>query len=116
MAVSPPAAALNQPHDALAPTDIGARPGQVSSHVEPPEQFSEQLPVHVMWHVAPPEQSTLALSPTVISHDDVPVHFRLHDLPHDPLQSFASPRRDALHVSCTAPSLHTTRRMNGLCS
>jgi hypothetical protein len=57
-------------------------------HVEPPEQFTEQLPSHVMLHVAPPEQSTLALGPTVIVHIDVPVHFRLHDEPHEPLQSF----------------------------
>lgn len=57
-------------------------------HVEPPEQLSEQLPSHVMWHVAPPEQSTLALGPTVIAHIDDPVHLRLHDEPHAPLQSF----------------------------
>ena len=41
-----------------------------------------------MWHVAPPEQSTLALLPTVMSHVDVPVHLRLHDSPHSPVQSF----------------------------
>lgn len=57
-------------------------------HVDPPPQFTEQVPVHVMWHVAPPEQSTLALLPTVIVHIDVPVHFRLHESPHEPLQSF----------------------------
>ncbi len=56
-------------------------------HVEPPPQFTEQLPVHVMWQVAPPEQSTLALAPTVIVHIDVPVHLRLHESPHEPLQS-----------------------------
>ena len=44
--------------------------------------------MHVMWHVAPPEQSTLALAPTVIVHADVPVHLRLHESPHVPLQSF----------------------------
>ncbi len=60
----------------------------MSWHVEPPPQLTEQLPVHVMWHVAPPEQSTLALGPTVIEHDDVPVHLRLHDEPHAPVQSF----------------------------
>jgi len=57
-------------------------------HVEPPEQFNEQLPSQVMWQVAPPEQSTLALGPTVIEHVDVPVHLRLHDELHEPLQSF----------------------------
>lgn len=41
-----------------------------------------------MWHVAPPEQSTLALGPTVIVHAEVPVHLRLHELPHSPMQSF----------------------------
>lgn len=40
-----------------------------------------------MWHVAPPEQSTLALAPTVIVHVEVPVHLRLHESPHAPLQS-----------------------------
>ena len=41
-----------------------------------------------MWQVAPPEQSTLALAPTVIAHVDDPVHLRLHDAPHEPMQSF----------------------------
>ena len=63
-------------------------PGHASVQVEPPPQFTEQLPVHVMWQVAPPEQSTLALLPTVIVHIEVPVHLRLHESPHDPLQSF----------------------------
>jgi len=56
--------------------------------VEPPPQLTEHEPVHVMWQVAPPEQSTLALVPTVIVHIDVPVHLRLHESPHEPLQSF----------------------------
>ncbi len=63
-------------------------PGHASSHVEPPPQLTEQLPVHVMWQVAPPEQSTLALGPTVIVHEEVPVHLRLHDEPQAPVQSF----------------------------
>lgn len=63
-------------------------PGHCRSQVEPPPQSTEQLPVHVMWQVAPPEQSTLALGPTVIVHDEVPVHLRLHELPHSPMQSF----------------------------
>ncbi len=57
-------------------------------HVDPPPQSTEQLPVHVIWQVAPPEQSTLALGPTVIEHDEVPVHLRLHDEPQAPVQSF----------------------------
>lgn len=44
--------------------------------------------MHVMWQVAPPEQSTLALAPTVIAQVDEPVHLRLHESPHEPLQSF----------------------------
>ncbi len=40
-----------------------------------------------MWQVAPPEQSTLALLPTVIVHAEVPVHLRLHESPHAPVQS-----------------------------
>ncbi len=57
-------------------------------HVDPPPQSTEQLPVHVIWQVAPPEQSTLPLGPTVIVHDDVPLHLRLHDGPHSPVHSF----------------------------
>jgi hypothetical protein len=60
----------------------------LSVQVEPPLQLSEQLPVHAMWHVAPPEQSTLPLGPTVMSQTDWPVHWRLHDDPHSPVQSF----------------------------
>jgi len=67
--------------------DIAAAPGHARSQVEPPEQFTEQLPVHVMWQVAPPEQSTLALVPTVIVQSDWPVHLRLHDSPHWPLHT-----------------------------
>jgi hypothetical protein len=72
----------------VVPIDIAAPPGHANVHVEPPEQFSEQLPSHVMWQVAPLEQSTLALAPTVIVHIEDPVHLRLHDAPHEPLQSF----------------------------
>lgn len=79
----------DQPQEPCAPIVFGPlSPGQVRSHVEPPPQSTEQLPVHVMWHVAPPEQSTLALGPTVIVHAEVPVHLRLHELPHSPMQSF----------------------------
>jgi hypothetical protein len=72
----------------LAPIDMAVEPGHASVHVDPPEQFIEQLPSHVMWQVAPPEQSTLALAPTVIVQVEVPVHLRLHDEPHEPEHSF----------------------------
>jgi hypothetical protein len=58
-----------------------------SSQFAPVLQLSEHAPVQLIWHVAPPEQSTLALGPTVMSHDAVPAHLRLHDEPHDPVQS-----------------------------
>ena len=49
--------------------------------------------MHVILHVAPPEQSTLLLGPTAMLHADAePVHFKLHDSPHDPLQSFVFPQ------------------------
>jgi hypothetical protein len=78
-----------QPQLPEAPIDLGAlSPGHCRSQVEPPLQLSEQLPTHVMWQVAPPEQSTLALVPTVMSQVDVPVHLRLHEAPHSPVQAF----------------------------
>ena len=72
-----------------APIDFGELSlGHWRSQVDPPPQLSEQLPTHLMWQVAPPEQSTLALLPTVIAQVDDPVHLRLHDSPHWPVQSF----------------------------
>jgi hypothetical protein len=58
-----------------------------SSQFAPVAQLNEHEPVQLIWHVAPPEQSTLALGPTVMSHDAVPAHLRLHDEPHEPAQS-----------------------------
>jgi len=72
----------------VAPIDFGALSlGHCRSQVEPPLQLIEQLPMHLMWHVAPPEQSMLPLLPTVIAQVDMPVHLRLHDDPHWPVQS-----------------------------
>lgn len=71
------------------PIDFGALSlGHWRSQVEPPPQSIEQLPVHLIWHVAPPEQSTLPLLPTIIAQVDEPVHLRLHESPHWPVQSF----------------------------
>jgi hypothetical protein len=56
-------------------------------HVAPPLQLTEHCDLQMMWHVEPPEQSTLPLWSTVMSHVDVPVHLRLHDDPHSPVQT-----------------------------
>jgi hypothetical protein len=91
----------------LAPMAAAEPPGHASVHVEPPPQLTEQLPVHVMWQVAPPEQSTLALLPTVIVHIDCPVHLRLHDSPHWPVQSLPLLQsREQLLSQVPAPRSH----------
>ena len=57
------------------------------SQAAPPEQLTEQIPVHVMWHVAPPAQVTLPFGPTVSVHMAPPVQLALHESPQAPLQS-----------------------------
>ncbi len=78
-------------------------------------QLIEQLPTHLMWHVAPPEQSILPLLPTVIAQVDMPVHLRLHDEPHCPVQAlvFAQSSEQllsqvpaAMSQDCPAGQLH----------
>jgi hypothetical protein len=66
---------------------LEALSAHVRSHVAPPEQLTEQDPVHVTWQVALPSHVTLPLAPTVRSHVAPPVQSALHESPQVPVQS-----------------------------